>query len=71
MQDTLLYMTEASVKRFVASICDFVPIDVKVVSSNKVINTYYTEEEIERMGAPKEKLPLFHIDLTVGEDGLP
>jgi hypothetical protein len=41
------------------------------VSSNKVVNTYYTEEEIERMGAPKEKFPLFHIDLTVGEDGFP
>jgi len=26
MQDTLLYMTKASVKRFVEAICDFVPI---------------------------------------------
>ena len=30
-------------------------------------NTYYTEAEIEAMGAPKEKFPLFHIDLTLNE----
>jgi hypothetical protein len=44
MQDTLLYMTEASVKRFVNSIMEFVPISVKVTSSNEVKNTFYTEE---------------------------
>jgi dynein heavy chain, axonemal len=71
MQDSLLYMTVDSVKRFVTAICDFVPIDVKVYNSNKVENTYYSPEEIERMGAPRDKLPLFHIDLLVGADGLP
>ena len=71
MQDTLLYMTEESVKRFVAAICDFVPIDVKVENSNVVHNTYYTEEQIAEMGAPKAKLPLFSIDLTIGDDGRP
>jgi hypothetical protein len=53
MQDTLLYMTEASVKRFVASICYFVPILTEVVSSNEVKNKYYTDEEIAQMGAEK------------------
>jgi dynein heavy chain len=53
MQDTLLYMTEASVKRFVASICYFVPISAEVVSSNEVKNKYYTDEEIAQMGAEK------------------
>ena len=68
MEDTLHYMTKASVKRFVEAICDFVPIGVEVVDSFNVKNTFYTEEQIAEMGAPKEKLPLFHIDLTVGED---
>jgi hypothetical protein len=30
MQDTLLYMTEASVKKYVKAICDFVPISCEV-----------------------------------------
>jgi len=71
MQDTLLYMTTDSVKRFVSAICEFVPIDVKVENSNVVNNTYYTPEQIAEMGAPKEKLPLFSIDLTIGDDGRP
>jgi dynein heavy chain len=71
MQDTLQYMTEKSVKRFVAAICDFVPLSCEVHDSFNVINTYYTEEQIKELGAPKEKIPLFHIDLTVGEDKRP
>jgi hypothetical protein len=71
MQDTLQYMTKASVKRFVAAICDFVPIDCKIVDSFNVINTFYTPEQIAEMGAPKEKIPLFHIDLTLGDDMRP
>jgi len=66
MEDTLLYMTEASVKRFVAAICDFVPLKTEVINANEVINTFYTQEQIEQLGAPKPKIPLFHIDLTVG-----
>jgi hypothetical protein len=66
MEDTLLYMTEDSVKRFVKSICDFVPLKTEIVNANEVINTYYTPEQIEQLGAPKPKIPLFHIDLTVG-----
>lgn len=48
-------MTEVSVKRFVAAICEFVPIKTEIVNSNLVNNTYYTEEEIAAMGAPKPK----------------
>lgn len=43
MEDTLYYMTKASVKRFVDAICDFVPISVDVVDSFTVHNTFYTE----------------------------
>lgn len=71
MQDTLLYMTEASVKRFVSAICDFVPIKTDVVDSFNVVNTFYTAEQIKEMGAPKQKIPLFHIDLTTGDDRRP
>jgi len=71
MQDTLLYMTEASVKRFVNAIMDFVPLNVEIVNSNTVINTFYTEEQIKAMGAAKDKISLFSIDLQLGEDGLP
>lgn len=71
MQDTLLYMTQQSVKKFVAAICDFVPINTTVTNSCEVENIYYTEEQIREMGAPKNKLPLFHIDLTTGDDGRP
>lgn len=53
MEDTLLYMTEVSVKRFVHAICEFVPISTEILNSNEVINQYYTAEEIAAMGAPK------------------
>jgi hypothetical protein len=42
MEDTLYYMTKASVKKFVAAICDFVPIEVRIDDSFNVINTFYT-----------------------------
>jgi len=71
MQDTLQYMTEASVKRFVNAICDFVPISCEVSDSFNVENVFYTEEQIKEMGAPKAKIPLFHIDLTLGDDKRP
>jgi len=71
MEDTLLYMTEASVKRFVAAICEFVPISTTIINSNEVVNEYYSAEEIAAMGAPKVKMPLFDVDLTVGDDRKP
>jgi dynein heavy chain len=71
MEDSLLFMTEASVKRFVSAICDFVPIKTEIVNANQVNNTFYTPEQIAVLGAPRPKIPLFHIDLTVGEDKKP
>lgn len=71
MQDTLLYMTRDSVTRFVSAICEFVPIECRIVDSFNVINTFYTEEQIKELGAPKAKIPLFHIDLTLGDDNRP
>ena len=71
MQDTLLYMTQDSVKRYVESVIDFVPISCEIIDSNTVINTFYTEEQIREMGAPKEKIPMFQIDLMLDENSRP
>ena len=60
-------MTQDSVKRFVDAICWFIPHETKITDAFNVENTYYTPEEIEEMGAPKEKFPLFHIDLTLND----
>ena len=40
-----------------------------VTDAYKVKNVYYTEEELKAFGGDKEKYPLFHIDLTLSEDG--
>ena len=40
MQDTLLYMTQKSVQKFVAAILQFLPVKVEVVDSNTVNNTF-------------------------------
>ena len=71
MQDTLLYMTRDSVKRFTESIIDFVPISVTIKNSFEVDNVFFTPEQIAEMGAPKEKIPLFKIDLMLGDDSRP
>ena len=42
MQDTLLYMTQTSVKRFVQAIMQFLPLKVEVTDSNTVTNTFFT-----------------------------
>jgi len=67
MQDTLLFMTEDSVKRFVDAIVWFIPHSTKITDAFNVENAYYTPAEIEEMGAPKDKFPLFHIDLTLND----
>ena len=64
-------MTKASVKRFVNSICEFVPISCDVVDSFNVKNVFYTEEFVKKNGPQKEKTPLFTIELTVGDDQMP
>ena len=69
MQDTLLFMTQDSVQRFVEKICWFIPHETEVTDAYKVKNTYYTPEEVEKMGAPKDKIPLFDINLELSSDG--
>lgn len=71
MQDTLQYMTEASVKRFVRAMIDFVPLKCEVKDSFNVVQTFFTQEYIEQYGPQKDKLPMFHIDLTLGADKQP
>lgn len=71
MEDTLLKMTEKSVHRFVDSICSFLPIACVVHAPNEVSNTYYTDEQIKALGAPKPKFPLFVIEMMIDEDNQP
>ena len=69
MQDTLLFMTQDSVKRFVDKICWFIPHETIVTDAYNVQNVYYTPEEVAKMGAPKDKTPLFDINLELSADG--
>ena len=71
MQDTLLYMTQKSVQRFVSSLSAFLPKDVKVLDSNTVVNTFYTEEELKVNELLKSPIPLFSIDLMLSENNIP
>ena len=48
MQDTLLFMTKSSVHRFVDSILTFLPKSVRIIDSNTVENTFFTEEEFRK-----------------------
>lgn len=48
MQDTLLYMTQKSVGRFVESIMKYLPISVKVIDSNTVENIFFSIEEQQK-----------------------
>ena len=65
MQDTILQMAKSSLQRFVDAIIFLLPISVQIQDSNTVINSYYTKEEEKAMGAKKEKMPLFSIDLML------
>jgi hypothetical protein len=47
----------------------FIPISVQIQDSNTVHNNYYTKEEEKNMGAKKEKMPLFSIDLCLVGNG--
>ena len=71
MQDTLLYMTQKSVTRFVDSVMKYLPISVKVVDSNTVQNTFFTVEEQQKNEVTKDPSPLFAIDLMLSEDNQP
>jgi hypothetical protein len=71
MQDTLLYMTQKSVLRFVESIKKYLPKEVAVKDSNTVINTFHTVEDLAKNDQLKSPAPLFSIDLMLGEDNQP
>jgi len=71
MQDTLLEMTNGSVRRYVDSVIDFLPISVHVFDTARVTNMYFSQEDVKKMGAEKQKFPLFRIDLQLSDDGKP
>jgi hypothetical protein len=71
MQDTLLYMTQKSVLRFVESIKKYLPKEVVVKDSNTVVNTFHTAEDLAKNDQLKSPAPLFSIDLMLGEDNQP
>lgn len=48
MQDTLLYMTQKSVSRFVDSVMKYLPLSVKVIDSNTVENIFHTPEDLQK-----------------------
>jgi hypothetical protein len=47
MQDTLLNITQRSVKNFVEIMLKFLPKGVTVIDSNTVKNVFFTEEELK------------------------
>mmetsp|Transcript_9535 Transcript_9535/g.9122 ORF Transcript_9535/g.9122 Transcript_9535/m.9122 type:complete len:139 (-) Transcript_9535:3123-3539(-) len=71
MQDTLLYMTQSSVDRFVTSMLAFLPLEVKVIDSNTVENIFYTEDQLKKNDQLKPPIPLFSIDLQLGDNNQP
>jgi hypothetical protein len=70
MQDTLLYMTQKSVTKFVDSVFTFLPRNVTVHDSNTVENVFYSEEQLKN-DSLKPPIPLFSIDLMLNEVSMP
>lgn len=71
MQDTLLNITQRSVKQFVEVMLKFLPKSVTVIDSNTVKNVFYTEEELKNDDQLKDPQPLFQIDLTLDSESQP
>jgi len=79
MQDTLLYMTQSSVKRFTDSIISFLPEDVIIKDSVTVENIFPKtegeedegEQQAEDAEFSKKVIPLFSIDLLLNEESEP
>jgi dynein heavy chain len=73
MQDTLLYMTQKSVQRFVDSLLTFLPLSVDVKDSWNVHNTFFpkVEDSKKQDEQPKNPIPLFSIDLMLSEENEP
>lgn len=53
------------------SLLKFLPLDVKVIDSNNVTNTFHTEEELASDDIIKDPIPLFSIDLILSEEDRP
>jgi hypothetical protein len=47
------------------------PLGVKVLDSNTVENTFYTEEQLSADEMLKPPIPLFSIDLMLSENNVP
>ena len=65
MEDTVLKSTRKSVKKYVDSINWFLPISTEIHGTGKIKNVYYSEAEIQAIGAKKKKQPLFSIELIL------
>jgi len=69
MENTLLYMTQDSVRKFTSIILDFVPEGVTVKDSYTVYNTFNAAFLEQREGG-KPPPPLFNIDLMLYDEEL-
>jgi len=69
MENTLLYMTQASVSKFTKNLLEFVPEGVAVKDSYTVHNTFNAAFLEHREGG-KPPPPLFNIDLMLYEEEL-
>ncbi len=58
-------------QRFVAAILAFLPLDVQVHDSNTVSNFFFSEDDARKLEGQKEPIPLFSIDLMLGEENQP
>ena len=70
MQDTLLYMTQSSIKKFVDSLISFTPDDVVIHDSVNVENAFPVDPKADPE-IIKKVMPLFSVDLILGEDSEP
>ena len=70
MQDTLLYMTQSSVQKIVDSVIAFTPDQVTIHDSVSVDNQFPHDPKADPDTA-KKIMPLFSIDLGLGDDNEP
>lgn len=71
MQDTLLYMTQKSVNKFVDAVLKFLPINVTVKDSYTVENIFYTPQQLKENEQLKPPTPLFSIDFMLSAESHP
>jgi dynein heavy chain len=68
MQDTLLFLTQKSVKNFVDAILNFLPDKVEIIDAFAVKNTFprkddLVEDEDDPLAVSNDPIPLFAVDL--------